>query len=135
MIDIMPKVFTTIRDALPSSIDVTNVGQMVSESFPCVTIQEISNVTYIRSQDESLIEHHARLGYSINVYSTVSDTEARAIAMTVDSLMQGMKFTRTQFKPTPNLDHTIHRYTAVYEAIVAEGVTDGNTTTYQMYRR
>ena len=135
MIDIFPKVYTTIRNALPDSIDVTNVEQMVSESFPCVTVQEIANITYTESQDESLTEHHARVEYAINVYSTVSDTEARSIIMTVDSLMQNMKFTRTQLRPTPNIDHTVHRYTATYSAIVAEGVTDGNTTTYQMYRR
>ena len=135
MIDIFPKVFTTIRNALPNNIDVTNVEQMVSESFPCVTVQEIANITYTESQDESLTEHHARVEYAINVYSTVSDTEARSIIMTVDSLMQNMKFARTQLRPTPNIDHTVHRYTATYSAIVAEPITVDGDTVYQMYRR
>lgn len=126
MIDIMPIVFTTIYNALPN-VNVTNVEQFVEEDFPCVTVQEIANITYAQSQDDSLQEHQARVSYAINVYSTESDTEARTLMKTVDTLMQNMKFTRTQMRPTPNIDHTIHRYTATYEAIVGSD--------YQMYRR
>ena len=135
MINIYPKVFTTIHTALSSTAKVSNVEQPITDTFPYVTVREISNITYTQSQDEQLTEHHARIGYAINVYSNVSDTEARSIMATVDSLMQGMKFTRKQLQPTPNIDHTVHRYTATYEAVVAEPVTSGNDTIYQMYRR
>lgn len=135
MIDIYPKVFTVISAALENIAIVSDTEQPIAESFPYVTVQESSNRTYVESQDEQLTEHHARLGYTINVYSNVSATEARNIMATIDSLMQNMKFTCTMIRPMPNIDHTVRRYTATYEAIVAEGVTDGNTTTYQMYRR
>ena len=135
MIDIFPKVFTVLQTALASTATVSNVEQPVTESFPYVTVQEISNLTYTETQDDQLAEHHARIGYAINVYSNVSDTEARSIMATADALMQGMKFTRTQMQPTPNIDHTVHRYTATYEAVVAEPVTSGSDTIYQMYRR
>ena len=135
MIDIYPRVFTTLQTSLASTATVSNVEQLVTDTFPYVTVQEISNLTYTESQDNQLTEHHARVGYAINVYSNVSDTEARSIMATVDSLMQNMKFTRTQMQPTPNIDHTVHRYTATYEAVVAEPVTSGSDTIYQMYRR
>jgi len=127
MIDIMPIVFSTIYDAVGNLADVSNVEQMTPESFPYITVQEIANTTYTESQDDSLREHHAKLGYAINVYSTESDTEARYLMSLVDNTMQDMKFTRTQLRPTPNIDHTVHRYTATYEAIVG--------TDLQMYRR
>ena len=135
MIDIYPIVFTNIDTALTNKATVSNVEQPVSETFPYVTVEEIFNRTYTESQDESLYEHHARVGYAVNVYSNVSDTEAREIMDIADLAMQGMKFTRTQLQPTQNIDHTLHRYTATYEAVVAEPVTSGNDTTYQMYRR
>ena len=135
MINIYPKVFTTIHTGVGSAAKVSNVEQFISDEFPYVTVEEISNDTYVDSQDEQLAEHHAKVIYAINVYSNVSDTEARSIMATVDSLMQNMKFTRTRMQPTPNVDHTIHRYTATYEAVVAQPVTSGNDTIYQMYRR
>ena len=135
MIDIYPRVFTTLQTSLASTATVSNVEQLVTDTFPYVTVQEISNLTYTESQDNQLSEHHARVGYAINVYSNVSDTEARSIMATVDNLMQNMKFTRTQMQPPPNIDRTVHRYTATYEAVVAEPVTSGSDTIYQMYRR
>jgi hypothetical protein len=135
MIDIQPIVFSAIYDAVGDQATVSNVEQMAPESFPYVTVQEISNTTYTRSQDDSLREHQAKLGYVINVYSTESDTEARYLMSLVDNTMQDMKFTRTQLRPTPNIDHTVHRYTATYEAVVAEPITVDGDTVYQMYRR
>lgn len=135
MIDIYPIVFTTISDALTNIATVSSPEQPFSEVFPYVTVQEFVNTTYRESQDNQLTEHHARLRYVINVYSSVSDMEARSIANTIDLLMQNMKFTRVQFQPTLNIDRTLHRYTATYEAIVAEPITVDGDTVYQMYRR
>ena len=135
MIDIYPKVLTVISAALENIAIVSDTEQPIAESFPYVTVQESSNRTYVESQDEQLTEHHARLGYTINVYSNVSATEARSIMATIDPLMQNMKFTCTMIRPMPNIDHTVRRYTATYEAIVAEPITVDGDTVYQMYRR
>lgn len=135
MIDIYPKVFTTISNALVNVATVSEAEPITGEQYPYVTVKEFGNITYKNSQDGQLQEHHATLRYVINVYSNASDAEARSVMATVDSQMQNMKFTRNQLQSTPNIDRTVHRYTATYEAVVAEPVTSGNDTIYQMYRR
>lgn len=107
-------------------------------SFPCVTVVCEDNYTLERTQDENLAENHAVMMFSVNVYSSKASgakSEAKMIFQTVDEAMQNMKFTRTMCSPIPNVDRTIYRITARYEIIVAKGVTDGDDTVYQTYRR
>ena len=149
MIDIENKVYTTVANAVWTSYPSMSVSGSYTEipsSFPFVSIVEVGNTTYRPSQDNQLLEHHARLLYEINVYSDKTDTRkatAKSIAAIIDTAMQNMKFTRVYMQPTPNVDTSIYRIVLRYEAIVQEGVTttetvDGQTvtnTTYQMYRR
>lgn len=140
MIDIENKVFNSIASVLRtefSGISVYGEYIDVPSSFPCVTIVEDDNYTYQRSQDTSNTEHHANIVYTVNVYSNLTNgkkDQAKKIMDRIDSLMQGMKFTRSMRNQIPNTDRTIYRITARYNAVVEEAhEIDGNAV-YQIYR-
>lgn len=145
MIDIENIVFDTVYNALNTAYgstypDMTIYGEYVPapSGFPSVQIVEADNYTYTRTQDEQLTEHNARLMYTVDVYTdniTGKKSLAKQIANTVDTEMQNMKFTRTMYSQTPNVDRTIYRITMRYEAVVAEPKTIDGNTVYQMYRQ
>lgn len=134
---VFDKVATAIRTAYPNAYVVGEYVEAPS-TFPCVCIVEDSNTTYTRSQDNALSENHANLMYSVDVFSnkqTGKKLEAKAIAKIADEELQKLKMTRTFMGQTPNVDRSIYRITARYTVVVAKGVTSGETTTYQVYRK
>lgn len=139
MIDIENLVIDKIDTAVKAVFGTATVyGTAVEapESFPCVTVQETDNATVTASQDIALLEHHARVNYQIDIYSTAGKSQAKQILDIVDTTMQNMKFTRTMCGRTPNIDRTIYRITIRYTAIVGEPITDnGGNITYPMFRR
>lgn len=139
MIDIENLVIDRIDTAVKAVFGTATVyGTSVEapESFPCVTIQETDNATVTASQDIALLEHHARVNYQIDIYSTAGKSQAKQILDIVDTTMQTMKFTRTMCGRTPNIDRTIYRITIRYTAIVGEPITDNSgNITYPMFRR
>lgn len=142
MIDIENKVLSVVRAAVLAQYPTASVyGEYVDvpASFPCVTVTEDTNYTYVYSKDDQVAEHHADVQYAINVYSnlkTGAKLEARAILKVADDAMQSMKFWRTMTRQVPNVDRTIYRMVARYHAIVGEPFTDtdGNLV-YQIYQR
>ena len=141
MIDIENKVLSVVRDAVLAQYpNCTVYGEYVDvpAAFPCVTVTEDTNYTYVYSKDEQPSEHHADVQYAINVYSneqTGAKLEARAILKVADDAMQGMKFWRTMTRQVPNVDRTIYRMIARYHAIVGEPMEVGNDLVYQIYQR
>lgn len=141
MIDVESRVYTKVREALLTydpTIDVKSESVDVPESFPCVTIEEIANATLQRTQDTSLEEHYATIGYAVNVFTNNGSTKkstAKKIANVADKAMQECMFNRTLMTPTPNVDRTIYRITMRYEGIVGQPVTVEGTKSYPMYRR
>ena len=141
MINIENKVFNDIATALTTEYpNISVVSEYVDtpNTFPCVTIVEDDNSVHQNSLDNTNVEHHANLMYSVNVYSNKRSgkkQEAKAIMGSIDNLMSAMKFTRTMCMQTPNIDRTIYRITARYTAIVERGRADGDNTVYQIYRR
>ena len=142
MIDIENYILNTVFNAVQAAYSTASCyGEYVSvpAAFPCVTLYESDSRTYTPSNDEQMHEHQAIVTYECNVYSdlkTGKKAQAKAIADTVDRAMQSMKFVRTMRSQIPNQDRTIYRVTLRYEAIVGEPIiTEGRTTTYQMYRR
>ena len=141
MINIEPIVFDTVYKAVKAKFPKAEIKSVYVESaaeFPCVCIVEDDNRTFKKTLDESLMEHHAELLYTITVYSNKKSgkkEEARAIAKVVDETMQNMKFTRTMLNQIPNIDQRIYRIVGRYRAIVSEGLKqpDGSTK-YQIYR-
>lgn len=141
MIDIENKVFNEVATELRTKYPgIMVIGEYVDtpSSFPCATLVEEDNSTYQRSQDEVMKEHHARLMYELNAYSNKSSgrkSEAKAILNTADAILQNLGFTRTTVSQIPNVDHTIFRMTARYEAVVEEAHTVGSVITHRLYRR
>lgn len=141
MIDIENKVLSVVREAVLAQYPTASVyGEYVEvpESFPCVTVTEDTNYTYVYTKDEQLAEHHAEVQYAVNVYSnkqTGAKLEAKAIMNIADNAMQGMKFWRTMTRQVPNVDRTIYRLIARYRAVVGEPTQVGNDLVFQMYQK
>lgn len=141
MIDIENKVLSVVREAVLAQYPGASVyGEYVEvpASFPCVTVTEDTNYTYVYTKDEQLAEHHAEVQYAVNVYSnkqTGAKLEAKAIMNIADNAMQGMKFWRTMTRQVPNVDRTIYRLIARYRAVVGEPTQVGNDLVFQMYQK
>ena len=141
MIDIENIVISTVKTAVQTAYPACAVYGVYVEApstFPCVSIVEDDNYTLRQTQDESLAENHAVVMYSVNVYSNLTSgakEQAKAIMAVVDTAMQNMKFTRTVRSQVPNLDRTIYRVVARYEAVVGKPSTIGGNTVYSMYRQ
>ena len=141
MIDIENKVLSVVREAVLAQYPTASVyGEYVEvpASFPCVTVTEDTNYTYVYTKDEQLAEHHAEVQYAVNVYSnkqTGAKLEAKAIMNIADNAMQGMKFWRTMTRQVPNVDRTIYRLIARYRAVVGEPTQVGDDLVYQIYQR
>ena len=133
MIDVESTIFSRVATAFAAVYPGgSRYGEPVDTpaQFPCLTLIEIDNATYQRSQDVALIEHHATLTYEANVYSNKisgSKQECKAIMTLVDEQMQQMGFTRLFCNQTRNLDSKIYRMTARYRGIIGED--------YRIYRR
>ena len=141
MIDIENKVLSVVREAVLAVYpNVSVYGEYVEApaSFPCVTVTEDTNYTYVYSKDEMPDEHHADVQYAVNVYSnrqSGAKLEAKAIMNIADAAMQGMKFWRTMTRQVPNVDRTIYRLIARYHAIVGEPRQDGDDLVFHIYQR
>ena len=142
MIDVENLVIDTISKALKASAYSNTL--LVSDytdspsSFPCVSVIEMDNYTYRKTQDDDLKEHHTNVMYEVNVYSNKtsgSKSEAKKIMEVVDTAFQNIKFTRTVKQAIPNRDKSIYRIVARYEAVIGEGFKQGDDTIYQVYRR
>ena len=141
MIDIENKVLSVVREAVLAQYPTASVyGEYVEvpASFPCVTVTEDTNYTYVYTKDEQLAEHHAEVQYAVNVYSnkqTGAKLEAKAIMNIADNAMQSMKFWRTMTRQVPNVDRTIYRLIARYRAVVGEPTQVGDDLVFHMYQK
>jgi hypothetical protein len=136
---IVDKVNTAVSSLLtkyPKMKVISEYVEMATE-FPLISVVQTDNYTHRESQDTDLLEHEANVTFDVNVFTTGKDKKsaAKSIANTVDEEMQKNLFTRIYFSQIPNVDRSVYRIVMRYTAVVAEGVTEGNTTTYQMYRR
>ena len=90
--------------------------------FPCVSLMEMDNTTYLRAEDSSNVENAAAVMYEINVYSNKDfgkKTECKKLAALIDEVMLRIGFARTMLQPIPNLDSaTIYRIIGRYSAVV-----------------
>ena len=143
MIDIENLIVDKVNTALSSLLSTYPKLKVISEyvemstEFPLVSVVQTDNYTHTESQDTALREHEANVMFEVNVFTTGKNKKsvAKLIANMVDGEMQDNLFTRTYFSQVPNVDRTVYRIVMRYTAVVAEGVTTGTTTIYQMYRR
>ncbi len=142
MIDIESLIIDKVNTALTALAgvypDLTVVSDYVemNEKFPLVSVVQSDNYTHLATQDAELKDHAANVAFEINVYANdvKKKSTAKKIVGVVDAEKLNNLFTRTFMGQTPNVDRTIYRITMRYTAVVAEGVTSNNFTTYQMYR-
>ena len=127
MIDVENSIFggvsAVVRAAYPS---IYMVGEYVNapSKFPCVSLMEMDNQTYQRTEDSGGSENHVSVMYEVNVYSNKSvgkKSECKAIAALIDEQMLALGFARTMLQPIPNLDDaTIYRMVGRYSAIISK---------------
>lgn len=127
MIDIENHVFDTVAAKVRSRYaDIYMVGEYVKTppKFPCVSLVEMDNQTYQRTEDSGSAENHVSVMYEVNIYSNKTvgkKAECKAIAALIDEQMLALGFARTMLQPIPNLDDaTIYRMVGRYSAIVSK---------------
>jgi hypothetical protein len=127
MIDIETDVFDTVAKAVRAKypkIFITGEYVKVPSKFPCVSLMEMDNQSYQRTEDSGSAENHVSVMYEVNVYSNKSvgkKSECKAIATLIDEQMLALGFARTMLQPIPNLDDaTIYRMVGRYSAIISK---------------
>lgn len=127
MIDVENDVFNSVAtDVRAKYPDIYMVGEYVKTPprFPCVSLVEMDNQSYQRTEDSGSSENHASLMYEINIYSNKTvgkKSECKAIAALIDERMLALGFARTMLQPIPNLDDaTIYRMVGRYSAIISK---------------
>lgn len=121
MIDMEAEIFQAIKAAV-APVKCTPTYQDETAKFPLITVEEIENTVFERTQDSGSAENHARVLYEVNVYSILpggKKKQAKELMQTVDAVMAGLGFYRQFCSPTPNLsDSDIYRITARYRAVI-----------------
>ena len=127
MINIENEVFNSVATEVRAKYPgIYMVGEYVKSppKFPCVSLVEMDNHSYQRTEDSGCSENHVSVMYEVNIYSnkaTGKKTECKAIAALIDERMLALGFARTMLQPIPNLDDaTIYRMVGRYSAIISK---------------
>ena len=127
MINVENEIFTIVANAIRKEYpDAYIVGEYVKSpsKFPCISIVEMDNTAYDKTQTSSSLENHADLMYEVNVYSNKESgkkSECKAIASLIDTEYAAIGFSRTMLQPIPNVDDaTIYRMLGRYKAVVSK---------------
>ena len=127
MIDIENEVFNTVASVVRAAYPgIYMVGEYVKTppKFPCVSLVEMDNQSYQRTEDSGSSENHASVMYEVDVYSNKTvgkKAECKAIAALIDEQMLALGFARTMLQPIPNMDDaTIYRMTGRYSAVISK---------------
>ena len=130
MINVENVIFSIIANAVRKVYpDSYIIGEYVKSppKFPCISLVEMDNSVYTRTQTNSSVENHAELMYELNVYSNKKSgkkSECKAIASLIDNEMAALGFSRSMLQPIPNLDDaTIYRMVGRYRAVVSKDNT------------
>lgn len=130
MINVENEIFSivskSVREKYPS-VFISGEYVRTPSKFPFVSLIEMSNTAYDRTQTSGSLENHASLMYEVNVYSNKRSgkkTECKEIATLIDDELAALGFSRTMLQPIPNLDDaTIYRMTGRYTAVISKDKT------------
>ena len=121
--EIFSVVAEAVKKAYPSAF-ISGEYVRTPSKFPFVSLIEMSNTAYDRTQTSGCLENHASLMYEVNVYSNKKSgkkSECKAIATLIDNELATLGFSRTMLQPIPNMDDaTIYRMTGRYTAVVSK---------------
>ena len=127
MINVENEIFNIIAKAVRNAYPQAYViGEYVKSpaKFPCVSIVEIDNYAYDKTQTSGSLENHANVPYEVNIYSNKTGgkkSECRDIASLIDNEFATLGFSRTMLQPIPNLDDaTIYRMLGRYMGVVSK---------------
>lgn len=127
MINAENEIYDNVYDSVKAKFPNVNMtGEYVKSPsvFPHLSLIEMDNTAYTRTQTSTAYENHADVMYEVNVYSNKTKgkkTECKDIMSVVDSVMLFLGFTRTMLQPIPNMDDaTIYRMTARYKAVISK---------------
>ena len=127
MINIENEVFSAVAEAVRKvypSVFISSEYIKTPSKFPFVSLIEMSNTAYDRTQTSGGLENHASLMYEVNVYSNKTSgkkSECKAIAALIDNELATLGFSRTMLQPIPNMDGaTIYRMTGRYTAVISK---------------
>ena len=127
MINVESEIFNIIakavRNAYPEAYVVGEYVKSPSE-FPCISIVEIDNTAYDKTQTSGSLENHADVTYEVNIYSNKTSgkkSECKAVASLIDNEFATLGFSRTMLQPIPNIDDaTIYRMLGRYRGVVSK---------------
>ena len=130
MINIENEIFNivavAVRDKYPGAYVVGEYVKSPSR-FPSISIVEIDNTAYEKTQSSDSVENHASITYEINIYSNKTSgkkSECKAIASLIDDEFATLGFSRTMLQPIPNGDDaTIYRIVGRYRGVVSKDKT------------
>ena len=121
--EIFDIVSKAVRENCPSAF-ISSEYIRTPSKFPFVSLIEMSNTAYDRTQTNGSLENHASLMYEVNIYSNKTSgkkSECKAIASLIDNELAALGFSRTMLQPIPNMDDaTIYRMTGRYTAVVSK---------------
>ena len=139
MIDVFNLVFTKVYDDINYHFEDVDVkDEYIDESahFPCVTVTQDSNTDYQKMMI-NIFSNYSKILITVNIYtnSNTKKTDAKKLLQQVDDTMHRCKFICTYCSNTPNVDRSIYRITARYEAVVGAKQSEGNGNWFhQVYR-
>jgi len=120
--EVIDTVTKAIR-AVYSTVKIYDDYPDITDTLPCVTINQAEDSTYQPSMTSGNTENHILVAFDINIYTNKSEgkkQEAKAIANTIKTSMSGMGFIRTFNSPLPNPnDISIYRRNMKYSAVVS----------------
>ena len=121
--EIFDMIAKAVRKAHPS-VFISGEYIRTPSKFPFVSLIEMSNTAYDKTQTSGSLENHASLMYEVNIYSNKTSgkkSECKAIATLIDNEFATLGFSRTMLQPIPNMDDaTIYRMTGRYTAVVSK---------------
>ena len=126
MINVENEIFDIVADSIRNKYPAAYVvGEYVKSParFPCVSIVEIDNTAYDKTQTSGSLENHANVTYEVNIYSNKTSgkkSECKAIASLIDDEFATLGLSRTMLQPIPNVDDaTIYRMVGRYMGVVS----------------
>ena len=121
IVDITNEVYTNLKDNITNAV-VLKAYPSTNPTFPCVTIEEISNTTNPNTIDTDG-EQYNDISFEINIFSdgTVKLSEAMNVRKQVDDIMSGQyRMSRGFSGVVPNfLDTNVQRYTLRYTCTIS----------------
>lgn len=127
MINVENEIFNIVAKAVRSAYPSIYIsGEYVKSppKFPAVSLIEMDNSAYSRTQTSGSVENHAELMYEVNVYSNKQSgkkSECKSISTLIDNEMAALGFSRIMLQPIPNMDDaTIYRMTGRYRAVASK---------------